>query len=153
MSETYQRTLSEQDAELKNRFYSNVASVLRQRRKNWAWLAEQTGLIPTSILSSKWGESRLRMPTVLRIAKVLEKTPEELLYGNSGINVTNFDTKALKGLIEQENIDPEDTASVVAGFLRHLSLTQARNVMEHVLSYFDTDIATCMDSAREGGGK
>ena len=153
MSETYHRTLSEKDAELKNRFYNNVGAELRRKQKSWAWLAEETGLVKTSLHTSKSGDCRLRMPTVLRIAKVLERTPEELLYGNSGINVGYFDAEALRDVVDSENVDVDDTTSVVVGFLKHLSLVQARNVMEHVLSYFNTDIETCKGKTNNGGEK
>lgn len=67
---------------LENQFWENVFMVLAQRRKSIRWLESEAALATSKVSTSRTKELGLRLSTLLKVAKILDMNPDDLLYGH-----------------------------------------------------------------------
>lgn len=97
-----------------------------------AWLAEEAGFSKQSIATAIYLKSAIRIQTALRLAKVLDCTVGELVYGSR----VRKDSGENKPLNERLNaLNPELQMSVVNNF-SNMSAVEQKAIMVHAASYF-----------------
>ena len=67
---------------LETRFWENVAMVLAQRRRSIRWLEREAALATCKVSTSRTKELGLRLSTLLKVARILDMNPDDLLYGH-----------------------------------------------------------------------
>ena len=79
------------------RFWTNVVLILHQSKKSFGWLEKEAGLPQNYVASSISKGLRIRLSNALKIASVLDKSIELLMYGQAELRITDADKDFLYG--------------------------------------------------------
>ncbi len=124
--------LNEKRTALSEVFWHSIKLKLKEKGKSVAWLAEEAGFSKQSIATAIYLKSAIRIQTALRLAKVLDCTVGELVYGSR----VRKDSGENKPLNERLNaLNPELQMSVVNNF-SNMSAVEQKAIMVHAASYF-----------------
>lgn len=124
--------LNEKRTALSEVFWHSIKLKLKEKGKSVAWLAEEAGFSKQSIATAIYLKSAIRIQTALRLAKVLDCTVGELVYGSR----VRKDSGENKPLNERLNaLNPELQMSVVNNF-SNMTAVEQKAIMVHAASYF-----------------
>ena len=79
------------------RFWTNVVLILHQSKKSFGWLEKEAGLPQNYVASSISKGLRIRLSNALKIASVLDKSIELLMYRQAELRITDADKDFLYG--------------------------------------------------------
>lgn len=124
--------LNEKRTALSEVFWHSVKLKLKEKGKSVTWLAEEAGFSKQSIATAIYLKSAIRIQTALRLAKVLDCTVGELVYGSR----VRKDSSENKPLNERLNtLNPELQMCVVNDF-SNMTAVEQKAIMVHAASYF-----------------
>lgn len=124
--------LNEKRTALSEVFWHSVKLKLKEKGKSVAWLAEEAGFSKQSIATAIYLKSAIRIQTALRLAKVLDCTVGELVYG-SRVRKEGSENKPLNKRLN--TLNPELQMCVVNDFSNMTDVEQ-KAIMVHAASYF-----------------
>lgn len=135
-------------AEKRATLFSNIDAYCRQNNMSEVQLEAKAGLPRLAISGMRFREFEFRAVVIIRLAKAMDISADELVNGLRGFNVSTADCRAIREKIGC-TVDSENALQACAAYVPYLDPCKAKNVLEHVLSYFGKDIQTCRKEAME----
>lgn len=113
-------------------FWYTVRLKLREQKKSVAWLAEQAGFSRQSIATAMSQNSTIRIQTALRLAKALDCSVGELVYGAR----SRHDRKTGEPLSQKMGYINTDLQQAVNDRFSELTSDEQKAILIHAASYF-----------------
>lgn len=133
-------------------FWTNLDAILKLKRISLTELTNYLGVGYASFASAKCRKDRvvdLRIKTVLGVCDFLNITIEELLFGHS--NAIRQEKEKIENDINIDEImgGKNSLQESIVPAMRYLTDKQQINVVNHILSFFNTDLKTIKTNAKE----
>lgn len=112
-------------------FWHTVRIKLREKKKSVAWLADRAGFSRQSIATAISQNSTIRIQTALRIAKALDCTVGELIYGVR----SRHDQKTGEQLSQRMGYLNADLQNGISEKFSELTVNEQKALLIHATSY------------------